>query len=362
MTQVKGRRRVVFLDFLRAIACLMVIITHCGECFYIADGPILNFALDDRSFSFVAFSISLVRSCVPLFVMASSYLMMPVEGSTRQFFTRRGGRVVIPFIIWSLIYTFSPCFVDGAPVDSVWSNLTHLIYNFNDHAGHLWFIYMLLGVYLIMPVISPWLKTVSRRGEEAFLAVWFVSTFMAYAHYFLGYIIGEGIWNEFHALYYYSGFIGYVVLAHYIRTYLDWSAAKSWAIGGTCYIVGFIPTFFIFNSFKSMSPADVDWSLVEMPWKFCTPNVALMAFGLFMIFKTIKRAPEWLLKPVESLSKMSYGMYLMHIIVLGIYAKYFVGTMPVELAIPMMAIAVYATTWCVSRILSVIPGGRYLVG
>lgn len=362
MSKSDSRPRVIFLDFLRAIACLMVIITHCGECFYIADGLVLNYSLDLDSFRTVAFSNSIVRSCVPLFVMASSYLLVPVKGSALKFFTRRGGRVVIPFIIWSLIYVFSPYVFDNAPSGSILSNLSGLIYNFNAHAGHLWFIYMLIGVYLIMPVISPWLQTVSRRGELVFIGIWFLTTFMAYGHIYLGDIIGESLWNEFHALYYYSGYIGYVVLAHYIRTYVDWSAARSWCVGLTCYIIGFIPTFYIFMSIRHMNPADVNWSMVEMPWRFCTPNVALMAFGLFIIFKTIKKAPEWLMKPVESLSKMSYGMYLMHIIVLGIYAKIFVGTMPVASAIPVMAITVYVTCWVVTRIISLIPGGRYVVG
>lgn len=41
--------------------------------------------------------------------------------------------------------------------------LLHPIWNFNGDSGHLWYIYMLIGLYLFMPVLSPWLKQTGKR-------------------------------------------------------------------------------------------------------------------------------------------------------------------------------------------------------
>mgnify|MGYP000245061257 CR=1 FL=1 len=65
-------KRIVFLDYLRAIACFMVILVHVCEAFY--------FNLDGISFSsnadrwWISFIDSFLRPCVPLFIMASAGL------------------------------------------------------------------------------------------------------------------------------------------------------------------------------------------------------------------------------------------------------------------------------------------------
>jgi surface polysaccharide O-acyltransferase-like enzyme len=91
---------------------------------------------------------ALCRCCVPLFVVASSYLQFPLHYSTGEFFKRRAVRILLPMAFWTLVYAL----VWGEPV----ANLKGLLLNFNYAAGHLWFVYMLIGIYLIMPLLSPW--------------------------------------------------------------------------------------------------------------------------------------------------------------------------------------------------------------
>lgn len=165
--------RVVFLDYLRVIACFMVVLVHSCEFYYLGDGGV-RFALPgDRAI--VAWIDGALRESVPLFVMASSYLLVPISGSSLTFFKRRMSRVFVPFALWSVLYAVLPVLLGRIDGD-IMQRLGRLSYTFNDDSGHLWFIYMLIGVYLVMPVISPWLRQVSRRGELAFLGVWAVST------------------------------------------------------------------------------------------------------------------------------------------------------------------------------------------
>ena len=81
------RERIVFLDWLRAIACFMVIVVHSCEPFYLGGEGTLIASLSDGLW--VTFIDSMFRASVPLFVLASSYLLFPVKTDSRTFFKRR---------------------------------------------------------------------------------------------------------------------------------------------------------------------------------------------------------------------------------------------------------------------------------
>ncbi|MBQ4279271.1 MAG: acyltransferase family protein [Rikenellaceae bacterium] len=346
--------RIVYLDFIRVISCLMVVLVHSCEFFY----PTI---LAGNSF-WLNLIDSALRACVPLFVMVSSYLLLPLRDHETPgvFYKRRFMRVLIPFLIWSVLYATVPSLwgeFDGAEVRN---KLVRLLYNFNMNAGHLWFVYMLIGVYLIMPVISPWLKTVSKRFEQVFLVLWFATTFYHYVKLLLPEILGECVWNEFTPFWYVSGYIGYVVLAHYIRMHVDWSVRKSVAVGLPLYLVGYVATFFIFDYFTRTSVEMADW---ERGWRFCTPNVALMTAGLFIMMKKIRCRNERVLRVVNDMSKLSYGIYLMHIFVLN--AVYWTlspcfGSIP--LTIFVVGIVTFVLCYALTKLISCLPGSRYLIG
>ena len=194
-----GTTRIVFLDYLRVLACLMVIATHSCDSFYIGPGGVWQCASEsDRLW--ISIIDSIMRAAVPLFVMTSSYLLLPLKDDNTTFFKRRFIRVLVPFAVWSCIYAFWPVLMGDLPASELPMRLLHPIWNFNDDSGHLWYIYMLIGLYLFMPVLSPWLKQTGKKAELAFLAVWFVSSFLAYLKEIgAGDMFGECYWNEFHA-------------------------------------------------------------------------------------------------------------------------------------------------------------------
>ncbi len=64
-----------------------------------------------------------------------------------EFFKKRALRILPPFVLWSVVYAFAW----GEPV----RNFKDLLLNFNYAAGHLWFVYMIIGLYLVMPLLSP---------------------------------------------------------------------------------------------------------------------------------------------------------------------------------------------------------------
>ena len=54
------------------------------------------------------------------------------------------------------------------------------IFNFNYDTTPLWYLYMLVGLYLIMPVIGAWLQQASRRDIRLVLYVWGVTLLLPY--------------------------------------------------------------------------------------------------------------------------------------------------------------------------------------
>ena len=147
------KERVVFLDYLRVVACFMVMVIHSCEPFYLGgEAPNITFIANKWDAIWISLVESVCRVCVPLFVMASSYLLFPLKKSTGEFFRRRLVRILVPFILWVCAYVW--WFGDS------WGKAC---FNFPDAGGHLWFVPMLLGLYLLMPLLSPWAEKVSER-------------------------------------------------------------------------------------------------------------------------------------------------------------------------------------------------------
>lgn len=369
MKTTDSTQRIVFLDYLRVAACFMVILVHSIEPFYLGgDGTYIASAGDAL---WVTLINSALRAAVPLFVMTSSYLLFPVKGSTSTFFRRRFTRVGIPFIFWALMYAVVPMWGSGGEIDAS-GNLQHLALNFTDNAGHLWFVYMLLGIYILMPIISPWVESLSRRGERMFLAAWGFTTLVPFLHqaaiavFGRPEVWGEANWNEFGTLYYISGFIGYVVLGHYVRRYVDWSWRRTLAVTLPLFAAGYaITAAWFWHCIPTEYPvnAPIDLAVeMEMSWRFCSTGVAMMTVALFLLFKKISR-PTRSYTIIERISKLSYGIYLMHIFVLtAAYDIISAWSLPTPATMLLTAATTFAACAVITRIISLIPYSKYIIG
>ena len=163
-------KREIWLDWLRVVACFLVMLTHSTEPFYLGGEGALILTHSDAVWVSVLDVLS--RAAVVLFVIASSYLQFPLHYTSKEFFRRRALRILPPFIIWSLVYAI----VWGEPIQ----NLKDLLWNFNYAAGHLWFVYMLIGLYLVMPLLSPWAEKVEKRELQAYIGIWLFTTLIPF--------------------------------------------------------------------------------------------------------------------------------------------------------------------------------------
>jgi len=159
------------VDLIRTIAILGVLLLHAANDLTIQQ---LN---DLEIFRWVTVDIyqSLGRVGVPLFIMLSGALLLAPKKeneSMRDFFKKRWVRVGLPFVFWAAIYFLWEIFVNHQAVTVnffVDGILTGPYF-------HFWYIYMLLGLYLLTPVLRVVIANARREVLKLFLAVWFAGT------------------------------------------------------------------------------------------------------------------------------------------------------------------------------------------
>ena len=377
---------------MRVAACLMVIIVHSTEPFYLGGDGSQILTMADAFWA--SFFDSFVRSCVPLFIIASSFLQFPLHYSTGEFFRRRAVRILIPFIIWTVIYAFA--WGESA------ENFKNLIFNFNYSAGHLWFVYMLIGVYLLMPLLSPWAEKVEKKELQIYLGIWLFTTLIPiFRDWYAGgstTVIygpsglprqalvpfwGEASWNAYGTFYYFSGFIGYLLMGLYFRKFVgELSWKKTLAIAVPSFLTGFAISFggFLLRVCKSACGelpvgGTVDMAVWwETTWCNDTFGVALMAIAWILLFKKCKADGKFYQRVLLPVSNASYGIYLAHLLILvpvsgyfrtllgsGLDGKLGFWTTPVEILLS--AIAGFAITAIISVIIRRIPKvGKLIMG
>ena len=317
--------RVVFLDYLRVVAVFMVLLVHACEQFYFgADGGFYIQSLSDASW--VVGIDSACRAAVPLFVMASGYLLLPVRRPTGEFLAHRIFRVGVPFAIWCCVYNW-------------WNGGSwgQMLFNFPAATGgHLWFVPMLIGLYLLMPLLSPWADRASEKEVRGWLILWLFTTTFPFLRklwgYFYGapdfgavpFLYGECPWNSFGTFHYVSGFFGYMLLGFYVRKFLPkLDRRQTMSVALPLLVIGWliVSRFFYcrISNYGTEFPVSAPYAAavdLEMSWEFCSTGVAMTVAAYFLLLRRLTGEGAFYMKVVRPLSEASFGVYLVHILIL----------------------------------------------
>lgn len=322
-----GHGNIGWVDLLRVVACFLVVLAHCCDPF------VGRFDPSDAGFLAGVFTGSAVRASVPLFVMITGMLLLPVKTGAAEFYKKRLGRIVWPLVFWSLalplMYFVYTNFIAGSTslnaddftLGATLSKMYTFVFNFNYDTTPLWYLYMLGGLYLAMPIVSGWLREAPAKEIRTVLYIWGATLFIPYIRMFapmIGYggnygnmgLLGVCDWNEIGTFHYVSGFMGYMILAHYLVRYpLKWSMRRTLAVCVPMFVVGYLMTAFGFLAMQRYFPAD--YAYLEIVWYFTGINVFMMTFAIFVLVqKSDVRPPAWL----SRLSALTFGIYLCHFI------------------------------------------------
>ena len=230
---------------------------------------------------------------VNLFIMISGYLLLDRTETVKEFFRKRFFSILPLFIIFNIIYIYfyNHSFIAVKKIS----------------APHFWYIYMILGLYLL----TPWLRKVLQYAEkETFYVVvlWFLcNVFNPYMQFFR---LPKIPFSHFPI----TGFIGYYILGYYLKKY----RYKLEKIPFICVIGVYITGFFI--------------SVISTKYVLVTTGNRISDFfdknSLGTFFMSISFFVFWIKfnfknrnKVIRMISDSTYFAYLIHIIILHYVIK-----------------------------------------
>lgn len=194
-------QRVVYLDVLRILASLMIVLIHAPHPDAGAPGSLLT------SISYMAVV------GIGLFFMTSGALLLPVSSGTSFFLKKRLGKIVGPLLFWTFFYMTVSLITGRISVYDMGRSALSVLFSTQGH-GVLWFLYTLAGLYLVAPVITPFLKNASERELLFYLTLWLIA--MCFPLLSLVFEVNRSTNSMF---YYFSGYLGYFVLGYYMHTH-----------------------------------------------------------------------------------------------------------------------------------------------
>ena len=159
-------------DALRCVAAFWVVMIHVAAvpAAHMSDIPLSWWRWAD---AYDATS----RAAVPVFIMISGALLLTrTEWDTATFLRRRALRLAPAMLFWSLAYDAWKALTQNAAFSAA-GFLGHVVNGLNAPAyPHLWFLWLIAGLYLIAPLLQPFAAHASRTTHVFVAALWFAST------------------------------------------------------------------------------------------------------------------------------------------------------------------------------------------
>lgn len=297
------RERKVAYDILRILAICMVVIIHAN----VATIAVVT----GWKWSVITALTSMLTVAVPIFFMISGALLLDVEEpvSLKTLFQRRIKKIFIPFIIWSNIYVFVRIIMGKIPLEII--SFIRLI---EEPAYYqFWFIYSLLAIYLLLPLLQRMLLNCSRQIIEYVLVLWCIFSLVIPV---LEFVFSDIQLCKHFDLNFVEGYLGYFILGYYLKRYKSSCTIKSALMYLFTGLVSTIVCVVIEQTLKD----GIYWNQYFMG-SYLTPFVMLYAVGLFELVVTFTKkiehnSNEKIKHGVMVAAKLSMGVFYIHMLVL----------------------------------------------
>lgn len=331
------KSRIFYLDVIRILACVMIVSMHA---------PIPNTGLN----SYILSADSLLTAPgIGLFIMVSGALLLPVNIPTKHFLKKRIEKIAFPTLFWTFFYMLMRWYDYGFEVSEMWRSLLSIPFS-SQFCDVLWFMYMLTGLYLLAPILSPWLKQTSKRELEFYLLLWAITLCYPYIRDYVGV-------NESHTgiLYYFGGYVGYFLLGYYLRTYM-----KVWVIWKSLILL-LIPL----SIASILKIQQIPVRFYDSFW-YLSLLVAMMSAAWFALVKRVDivyNSASRLHRGIALVSNCCFGIYLIHIFVMRSVIwewtwLYDMGFMQILLVTILTFFGSLGMIWLISYL----PGAEYIIG
>lgn len=308
-------RNALAIDLIRVLALLQVLLLHATEVY-------LKFAhlRPGRDLAALVVMTTITRPAVPLFVILSGFLHLVPEKADEplgQFFRKKANRLK-PALTWLVIYWVwknNGALTPGSFFEAMIGGGTYL---------HLWYIYLIVGLYLITPVLRKFTKDASDALLIYALAVWFVFTSANYLGLIFPYTLAV-------ARFFSAEYVGYYLFGHWLDRFqqrlgeIPQQIKDRWLIGLTGALTALMAILCVlaYHRIVELSKFNVLYLVASSPLVI---GVAIsIAIGLVLLNDRL--VLEGLISPtvvrwIKTLSQMSFSIYLAHMLVLKTLASF----------------------------------------
>lgn len=286
--------KIQYFNNLRAIACILVILTHS------------SMPATDPAFGLFLAGFSLLSSpSSELFVTISASLLAPTKQKMFDFYKKRFSRLIGPFLFWSVVVVTIDFFQGELTTNEAGTKL--LMFPISPVTGVYWFVYAICGLYLIIPILSPWLETATQKMFHFILALWTLTLFFPYLNLILGKSIYSIDGDYYFILNYLGGFVGFLFLGVYLRKYPIVFKNKRNSIT-------FLFSLFLLGSLPVIYGVLYDREVLLISRENLSITSMLYVSGIFIFLQNF-RLPAFMERFFNLIAKYSFGIYLIHLLV-----------------------------------------------
>lgn len=331
-----------YISYLRVIATVFVILIHAST------GFLNRFDADDFNWNYANWINSATRCSVAIFVMLSGALLLLKDEDTWSFYKKRITKLLYPFLFWTIIYLIYYFYrytnFNALSTEKIMSIAQDKI--LHGANAHLWYLYMIIGLYLTIPYLRKIITQVSIREIEIFLVLWFASMILMNKFYYPNFPKFD--------LTFFSGYLGYLVLGYYL-------SIKSFNWSKWIPLIGYV-AISVFTAYMTYT-----WSLSANKYNphwyyYVFPNTALAAGLLFILFQKIVNKESELPTWIKIIDEYSFGIYLVHILPLNYIHPFLSKHMSTLWVIPLATLLTLITSIGIIYVLRKIPYGKYVSG
>ncbi|GKU77949.1 acyltransferase [Paenibacillus sp. L3-i20] len=318
MSTAVASKRIIYIDLLRIISILAVIILHITA-------TLVTRTNDFSTTSWWVGNVlnSVCRFAVPVFFMISGAMILRTEvKSIADFYKKRILPLVVPLFAWSLIYGLYYQYVILKTRMGAWEFVLDFGYKLLTDRNyiHLWFLYAIIAIYMTVPLISKFVKLCSEKDLRYYLLLWFI---VSIVYLLVSELILRITGKEIHipSLYipFFLGYLGYFILGYYLFHFDLKPVFKHilFNAGIASFFLTPLLTYFVSTQ---------KGSLDEMFYGNYSITSFFMAVALFLYFKEkdasiSRRINDKIRIIIVSVSAASFSIYLIHLLVEMLIAK-----------------------------------------
>lgn len=355
-----ARRRILSYDVIRLIAILFVVTVHVTARF------LLNYDNDTAPYIISNLLTSVGHVSVPLFLMLSGALLLDENRPCDLKKTVKTAGIFFGLLtFWNVAYAafhqiFLPLVRGNTMSDQNPVSLQGFLEALYNEHFHLWYLYVLVGLYLLTPLLRLFVKK-----ENAPLLRWYilfsagvtfcVPIFNVLINQFAG---GENLltgWVDKFGLSVLGEYVTYYLLGWYLAQNTPGKKARKaiYAAGGAGFLLVVLCNQFVANQNNQLFYAFQNNNSI---------GLLTMAAALFLFVHTALADKSWpRLEPVLGrLANLTFGVYLIHVFVLNVLVEFTAG-IPTLLWIPLNILLTTVLSFAGAFVMSLIPGVKKLI-